>query len=75
MDMKVKELWVYQRWTHILDWTYARQYFWVRLATRFRKGKKIDLKRFQNSKRTHPLTKLNTNKSRYVDKYFTLVGM
>jgi hypothetical protein len=33
------------------------------------------LKRFQNSKRTHPLTKLNTNKSFYVDNYLPLVGM
>ena len=43
--------------------------FWVRLAANFRKGK-IDLKRFQNSKRTHPLTKLNLSKSCYVDKIF-----
>jgi hypothetical protein len=30
---------------------------------------------FQNSKRTHPLTMLNKNKSYYVDQYLTLVGM
>jgi hypothetical protein len=36
---------------------------------------KIDLKRFQNSKRTHILTKLNTNKSWYVDNYLALVAM
>jgi hypothetical protein len=36
--------------------------------------KKIDLKTFQNLKRTHPLTKLNTNNSCYVDNYLALVG-
>jgi hypothetical protein len=40
--------------------------FWVTLATRFHKGKKVDFKRFQNSKITHPLTKINMNKSCYV---------
>jgi hypothetical protein len=37
--------------------------------------KKIDLKRFHNLKRTHPLTKFNTNRSCYVDNYLALVGM
>jgi hypothetical protein len=75
MNTKVGGLRVYRRWTHIPEWTYARQYFRLRLAAIFHKGKKIDLKRFQNSKRTHPLTNLNTNKSFYVDKYLALVGM
>jgi hypothetical protein len=26
------ELWIYWWWTHILEWSYAPQYFWVRLA-------------------------------------------
>jgi hypothetical protein len=30
--MEMWELWIYRRWTHILKWRYARQYFWVRLA-------------------------------------------
>jgi hypothetical protein len=74
MNIKCGELWIYWWWTHIPEWTYACQYFLVRLATRFHEGK-IDFKRFQNSKRTHPLTKYNTNKSCYVDKYLALVGM
>jgi hypothetical protein len=28
----IMELWIYRRWTHILEWRYARQYFWVRVA-------------------------------------------
>jgi hypothetical protein len=31
MIMDMWELWIYQ-WTHIPEWIYARQYFWVRLA-------------------------------------------
>jgi hypothetical protein len=29
------ELWIYQRWTNIPEWSYARQYYWVRLAKIF----------------------------------------
>jgi hypothetical protein len=39
-------LWIYWWWTHIPKWSYARQYFWVRLA------KKIcskSFKKIQNS--------------------------
>ncbi len=36
---------------------------------------KIGLKRFQNSRRTHHLTKLNTHKSWYVDNYLAFVEM
>jgi hypothetical protein len=25
-------VWIYQRWTLILEWSYAHQYSWVRLA-------------------------------------------
>jgi hypothetical protein len=32
MIMKMGELWIYQWWMHILEWSYARQYCWVRLA-------------------------------------------
>ena len=41
----------------------------MRLEANFREGK-IDFKRFQNSKRTHFLTKLNLSKWCYVDKIF-----
>jgi hypothetical protein len=30
--IEMGELWIYWRWTHILEWMYARQYLWVRLA-------------------------------------------
>jgi hypothetical protein len=49
--------------------------FLVRLANKISQRKKIDLKRFQNLKRTHPLTKLNINKSCYVGNYLALVVM
>jgi hypothetical protein len=31
MIVDMWQLWIYQ-WTHIPEWMYARQYFWVRLA-------------------------------------------
>jgi hypothetical protein len=34
------ELWIYRWWTHIPEWRYARQYFWVRLANNFFLGSK-----------------------------------
>jgi hypothetical protein len=30
--MEMWELWIYRQWTHIPEWRYACQYFWVRLA-------------------------------------------
>jgi hypothetical protein len=30
--MGMGELWIYRWWTHIPEWRYARQSFWVRLA-------------------------------------------
>ncbi len=75
MNMKVGQLRIYRWFTHTLKWTYACQYFWVRLANKISQRNKIDLKIFQNSKRTHPLTKLNTHTSCYVDNYLALVGM
>jgi hypothetical protein len=47
MIMEMWELWIYWRWTHILEWRYARQYFWVRLANNV--GSKSFLNFFQNS--------------------------
>jgi hypothetical protein len=44
--MEMWELWIYQRWTHIPEWRYARQYLWVRLANNV--GHKSFLKFFQN---------------------------
>jgi hypothetical protein len=34
MIIEMRELWIYQQWTHILDWSYVRQYYWVRLANK-----------------------------------------
>jgi hypothetical protein len=42
-------LWIYWRWMHILEWSYARQYFWARLAINV--GGKSFLKFLQNSDR------------------------
>jgi hypothetical protein len=30
--MEMWELWIYRLWTHIPEWRYAHQYFWVRRA-------------------------------------------
>jgi hypothetical protein len=30
--MEMRELWIYQWWTHIPEWSYARQYYWVMIA-------------------------------------------
>jgi hypothetical protein len=65
MIIEIGELWIHRQWTHISEWSYARQYYWVRLAKKI--GWKIFFKKFQNSQWTHPLTKLNINKSCYVD--------
>jgi hypothetical protein len=35
MVMEMGELWIYGRWTHILEWSYAHQYYWVRLEKKF----------------------------------------
>jgi hypothetical protein len=34
MIMEMGELLIYQRCTHILELSYARQYYWVRLANK-----------------------------------------
>jgi hypothetical protein len=65
MIMKMGELWIYQRWTHISEWIYAHQYYWVRLAKMF--GWQIIFEKSQNSQWTHPLTKHNINNSFYED--------
>ncbi len=67
------ELWIYLWWTHILEWRYACQHFYVRLANNV--GSKLFLKKNSKLNWTHPLTKFNTNKSCYVKKYLALVGM
>jgi hypothetical protein len=66
MIMKIGESWIYQQWTHIAESSYAHQYSWVRLANNL-SGWQIIFEKFQNSKWTQPLTKLNTIKSYYVD--------
>jgi hypothetical protein len=47
MIMEIGELWIYWWWMHILEWMYARQYLWVRLAINV--GGKSFLKKIQNS--------------------------
>jgi hypothetical protein len=47
MIMEMGELWIYQQWAHILEWNYACQYYWVRLAKKF--GWQIIFEKFQNS--------------------------
>jgi hypothetical protein len=42
-------VWIYRQWMHILEWRYARQYFWVRLVNNFFLGSKSFLKKIQNS--------------------------
>ena len=69
-----RKWWSYWRWMHNPEWIYARQYFWVRLANKFSR-RSNHFEKFQNSKRTHPLTKLNNNNSCYVDNYLALIGM
>jgi hypothetical protein len=65
MIMEMGELWIYRWWTHIPEWSYAHQYYRVRLAKKF--GWQIIFEIFQNSQWTHLLTKLNINKSCNVD--------
>jgi hypothetical protein len=65
MIMEMGELWIYRRWTHISEWSYAHQYYWVRLAKKF--GWQVIFEKIQNSQWTRPLRKLNINKSWYVD--------
>jgi hypothetical protein len=65
MIMEMGELWIYWQWTHIPEWWYARQYFSVMLAINV--GGKSFSKKNSRLKWTHPLMKLNTNKSCYVD--------
>jgi hypothetical protein len=60
MIMEMGELWIYWRWTHIPEWSYARQYFWVRLTNNV--GSKSFLKKKSKLKWTHPSTKLNTTR-------------
>jgi hypothetical protein len=55
------ELWIYQWWTHIPEWRYAHHYFWVRLANNV--GSKSFFEKNSKLNWTHPLTKLNANKS------------
>jgi hypothetical protein len=35
MIMEIGELWIFRQWTHILEWSYAHQYYWVRLEKKF----------------------------------------
>jgi hypothetical protein len=46
MIMEMGEWSIYRRWTHIPEWSYAHQYYWVRLAKKI--GWQIIFKKFQN---------------------------
>jgi hypothetical protein len=72
MIMEMWELWIYQRWTPIPEWRYARQYFWVRLANNV--GSKFFLNFFKTQLETS-LNKAQHKKSCYVEKYLALIGM
>jgi hypothetical protein len=65
MIMEIRELWIYWQWMHILEWSYAQQYFWVRRANNV--GSQPFSKKKSKLKWTHPLTKLNRNKRCYVE--------
>jgi hypothetical protein len=54
MIMEMGELWIYWWCTHILEWTYAHQYCWVRLAK-----KKLDGKSFSKKFKLTMDTSLN----------------
>jgi hypothetical protein len=67
------ELWIYWRWTHILEWSYARQYYWVRLAK-----KNWMANHFQ--KNSKPTMNASLNKAQHKQEllcgsYLALVGM
>jgi hypothetical protein len=51
MILKMGELWIYQRWTHIPEWSYARQFSWVGLANNL-SGWQIIFEKVENSKWT-----------------------
>jgi hypothetical protein len=55
------ELWIYWQWMHILEWSYARHYFWVMLANN------VGTKSFLKTQMDTSLNKAQHNKSRYVD--------
>jgi hypothetical protein len=71
--MKLRELRkIYWRWMHTLEWTYTRQQFsFLGEASSKILRRKYHIEKFKISRRTHPLTKLNENKSFYV-KYIWL---
>jgi hypothetical protein len=55
MIMEMGELWIYWKWTHILEWSYARQYF-------LDEASKLFLIFLKKHKWTYPLTNLNTTR-------------
>jgi hypothetical protein len=65
------ELWIYWQWTHILEWSYARQYFWVRLANNVG-GKSF--KKFKTQMDTS-LNKAQHKQKLLCRKYLALVGL
>jgi hypothetical protein len=53
MIMQMGELWIYRWWTHIPEWRYACQSFWVRLANH------VDSQSFWKKIKTQLDTSLN----------------
>jgi hypothetical protein len=51
--MEMWKLWIYRWWTHISEWGYTRQYFYVRLANN------VGSKSFLNFFKTQLGTSLN----------------
>jgi hypothetical protein len=66
------ELWIYQWCMHILQWRYARQYLWVRLAINV--GYKSFLKKIKAPMNTS-LSKSQHKQELLHGKYLALVGM
>jgi hypothetical protein len=72
MIMDQWELWIYRWWTHIPEWRYACQYFWVRLA--INAGGKSFSKKFKAQMDTS-LNKAQHKQELLCGKYLALVGM
>jgi hypothetical protein len=71
--MEMGELWICWRWTHILEWSYACQYFWVRLANNM--GSKLFLIFFFKTQMDTSLNKAQHKQELLCGKYFALVGI
>jgi hypothetical protein len=71
--MEMGELWIYRQWTHILEWRYACQSFYVRLANHV--GSKSFLKKKFKTQLDTSLNKAQHKQELLCGKYLALVGM